>query len=214
MMITLSGYEIFDSLFENMYSAVFKGMRVSDKKPVIVKLLNLEYPSTTDLFSFTHEYEIQAKLTGTAIARAYALEKAANSLAIILEDLGGESVDTIIHRDSFTIEQKLLLAQRMTESLVQTHRQHIIHKDVNPSNFIWNRETDTLKIIDFGIATELTREISPYIYIDRLEGNLAYISPEQTGRMNRPVDYRTDLYSLGVTLYELFTGVVPFNDGD
>ena len=213
-MITLQGYEIFDSLFESQYSAVFKGMRVSDNKPVIVKLLNLEYPSTMDLFSFTHEYEIQAKLTGTAIIRVYALEKAANSLAIIMEDIGGESVDTIMHRDAFTIEQKLHLAQRMTEALVQTHRQHIIHKDVNPSNFIWNRETDTLKIIDFGIATELTREISPYINLDRLEGNLAYISPEQTGRMNRPVDYRTDLYSLGVTLYELFTGLVPFIDGD
>lgn len=213
-MITLHGYQISDTMYKGEHSAIFKGLRISDKKPVIVKFLNSEYPSTTDIFLFRREFEIQAKLTGNAIARVYALEKVANSLAIIMEDINGESVGAIVHRDAFTIDQKLQLALLMTETLIQTHKQHIIHKDVNPSNFVWNRKTDTLKIIDFGIATELAREISPYINIDRLEGTLNYISPEQTGRMNRPVDYRTDLYSLGVTLYEIFTGRLPFTGED
>ena len=82
--------------------------------------------------------------------------------------------------------------------------------DINPSNIIWNPKTDKLQIIDFGISTDLQYEKRDIISPDVLEGTLPYISPEQTGRMNRYIDYRTDLYSLGVTLYELFTGRLPF----
>ena len=85
-----------------------------------------------------------------------------------------------------------------------------MHKDVNPSNFVWNPQTGQVKLIDFGISTVLTRE-NPVVRNPTVgEGTLAYISPEQTGRMNRAMDYRTDLYSLGVTFYELLTGQLPF----
>jgi serine/threonine protein kinase len=112
------------------------------------------------------------------------------------------------------IDEKLSLAIQMTNSLIQLHKENIIHKDVNPSNYIWNSKTNQVKIIDLGISAELIREASQCVNLNVLEGTLDYISPEQTGRINRSVDYRTDLYSLGITFYELFTGQLPFHGDD
>ena len=89
-----------------------------------------------------------------------------------------------------------------------------MHKDLNPSNILWNRETGVLRVIDFGISTELSRETPAILHPNVLEGTLAYMSPEQTGRMNRALDYRTDLYSLGVTFYQLLTTQLPFASQD
>ena len=108
----------------------------------------------------------------------------------------------------------MTLAIQMTRSLGEIHRQNIVHKDINPSNIVWNARTGQLKIIDFGVAMMLAREDPTIKNPDVLEGTLPYISPEQTGRMNRSIDYRTDYYSLGVTLYELLTGKRPFNFSD
>ncbi|MEG4330015.1 serine/threonine-protein kinase PknK, partial [Microcoleus sp. herbarium5] len=108
----------------------------------------------------------------------------------------------------------LQIAIATTEILGQIHSANIIHKDINPSNIVYNPETEQLKIIDFGISTQLTRETPILKNPGLLEGTLAYISPEQTGRMNRTLDYRTDFYSLGVTFYELLTGKLPFDTED
>lgn len=94
------------------------------------------------------------------------------------------------------------------------HASNIIHKDINPANIVFNPETEIIKIIDFGISTQLTRENPTLKNPNVLEGTLAYTSPEQTGRMNRSLDYRTDFYSLGVTFYELLTGQLPFESTD
>ncbi|WP_210407198.1 AAA family ATPase, partial [Hydrocoleum sp. CS-953] len=99
-------------------------------------------------------------------------------------------------------------------TLGQIHAENIIHKDINPANIIYNPKTKQLKIIDFGISTRLTRENPILKNPNVLEGTLAYISPEQTGRMNRGIDYRTDLYSLGATFFQLLTGELPFNTKD
>ena len=93
----------------------------------------------------------------------------------------------------------------------QVHKKGIIHKDINSSNIIYNLENQILKIIDFGISTDLSNEKIQNLSL--VEGTLAYISPEQTGKMNRAIDYRSDYYSMGVTYYEIFTGQLPF-DGD
>jgi predicted ATPase/signal transduction histidine kinase/serine/threonine protein kinase len=109
------------------------------------------------------------------------------------------------------ISSFLSLAIQIADTLGQIHAINVIHKDINPSNIVWNQYSNQLKIIDFGIATRLPRENPSLKNPEHLEGTLAYISPEQTGRMNRSLDYRTDLYSLGITFYELLTGQLPFN---
>lgn len=101
-----------------------------------------------------------------------------------------------------------------TDILGRIHQQQIMHKDINPTNIVWNPETHQVKIIDFGISTELSREQPEIRNPNVLEGTLAYMSPEQTGRMNRAMDYRTDLYSLGATFYHLVTGQLPFEAED
>jgi diguanylate cyclase (GGDEF)-like protein len=213
-LINLPGYQIKEEIFKSNQSTIFHGTRDTDNRPIVVKLLNHEYPSAKELSGFLREYEITDKLIGDGIINVYTLEKYNNSLAIIMEDFGGESITKALKSLKLSLVEKLSLAIQMTNSLIQTHQQNIIHKDVNPTNFVWNLKTNIVKIIDFGISTELTREASQCINLNILEGTLDYISPEQTGRMNRPIDYRTDLYSLGVTFYELFTGLLPFEGED
>ena len=213
-MIHFTGYKIIEEIYKGENSTILRGTRDSDGCPVVIKLLNREYPSAKELSNFIREFEIMNKITQDGIIKAYNLEKYNNSLAIIMEDIGGESVANILKSFEAGIDEKLSLAIQMTNSLIQLHKENIIHKDVNPSNYIWNNRTKQVKIIDFGISAELIREASQCVNLNILEGTLDYISPEQTGRINRPIDYRTDLYSLGITFYELFTGQLPFHGDD
>lgn len=213
-MIQFTGYKVTEEIYNSENSKIFRATRDSDSIPVVIKMLNREYPSAKELSAFIREYEIMNKVTQEGIIKAYSLEKYNNSLAIIMEDIGAESVARVLKSFKAGINEKLSLAIQMTESLIQLHKHNIVHKDVNPSNFIWNINTHQVKIIDFGISAELMRESSQSINLNILEGTLNYISPEQTGRINRPIDYRTDLYSLGITFYELFTGKLPFHGDD
>ncbi|WP_207642419.1 diguanylate cyclase [Pseudobacteroides cellulosolvens] len=214
IMIHLTGYKINEEIFKSNISTIFRGTRVLDNCPVVIKLLNNEYPTEKELSLFKREFEIMEKLEGSGVVKAYSLEKYNNSLAIVMEDVGGDSISKGLRKFEMGLNDKLALSIKITQSLVQVHQKNIIHKDVNPSNFIWNIKTNEVKIIDFGLSTELTREASQFINLNILEGTLNYISPEQTGRINRPIDYRTDLYSLGITFYELFTGQLPFSGID
>ncbi|MGE5670143.1 MAG: ATP-binding protein, partial [Fibrobacterota bacterium] len=214
MVINIPGYTAKETIVSSGTTTIFRGIRLSDSCPVVVKLLNREYPSAKELSVFIREFELLNKIHGDGIIKVFGVEKYQNSLAIILEDIGGQSVDRIVQSANFGVSEKLALAIQMTNSIIQIHQQNIIHKDVNPTNFICNRVTNQVKLIDFGIAAELSREAAQCVNLNVLEGTLDYISPEQTGRINRPVDYRTDLYSLGVTLYELFTGELPFKGDD
>ena len=121
-----------------------------------------------------------------------------------------ELVETEGQRE-IDVSDFISLAILIAEALGKIHTANIIHKDINPANIVWNQTTNQVKMIDFGIASRLPRENPSLKNPEQLEGTLAYISPEQTGRMNRALDYRTDLYSLGVTFYELLTGKLPFD---
>ncbi|MBN2532412.1 MAG: AAA family ATPase [Spirochaetales bacterium] len=208
------GYQIKKQIYKSRYSTICQGSRKSDNAPVIIKFLSKEYPLLEELVRFRREFHIAAGLSGNNIINVYSLEKYNDSLAIIMEDFGGKSVSTILHTHQLSIIDKLTISLKMTEALQQLHQQNIIHMDVNPSNFICNPDSGLLKIIDFGISIEITKERTQSLDLNILEGTLYYISPEQTGRMNRNIDYRTDFYSLGVTFYELFTGQLPLTGDD
>jgi diguanylate cyclase (GGDEF)-like protein len=213
-MVLVKGYSLDQALYEGAQCAVYRGTRDSDGVPVVCKLMSAEYPTSNELSSFRREYEIGTRLRGQGTVGLYALEESGKGLAIVMEDIGAEALDRDASLSRSGLEEKLLVACGIVEALVPVHRAGIIHKDINPSNIVRNRESGIVKIIDFGIAAELARESASIQAMGMLEGTPAYISPEQTGRMNRPMDYRTDFYSLGATLYELFAGRVPFPGGD
>ncbi|MEG4403706.1 serine/threonine-protein kinase PknK, partial [Microcoleus sp. MON2_D5] len=213
-MINLAGYEITNQIHETNNSVVYRGLRKQDNQPVILKFLKQDYPMPASLVRYKQEYEITRNLNLESVPKTYSLERYQNSLAIIFEDCGGKSLKLWLADQKVTLEEFLSTAIKITRALGQIHQHKIIHKDINPSNIIINSTTGLVQIIDFGISTVLTRENPTLKNPNVLEGTLSYISPEQTGRMNRSIDYRTDFYSLGVTFYELLTGQLPCDYND
>jgi PAS domain S-box-containing protein len=213
-MLNLSGYQIHTCLYDSVKTQVYRGIREIDNQAVIIKLLKQEYPTPTELTGYKQEYEILQSLNLDSVAKAYSLEPYQNTVAMILEDFGGSSLKMLMNERSFTLAEFLYIAIQIADSLGHIHAANIIHKDINPSNIVFNPETGQLKLIDFGLASRLTCSNPTLKNPNILEGTLAYMSPEQTGRMNRSLDYRTDFYSLGVTFYELLTKQLPFHDRD
>ncbi len=210
-MNTINNYQIIELLSEGADSLVYRALN-QDNQPVILKILKADYPTALELSRYQQEYEITRSLNSEYVVKAYDLQRYQNSLIILLEDFGGESLKIWMKRRKFTLDESLSIAIKITESLAVIHAANIIHKDINPSNIVYN-PSQQLKIIDFGISI-LECENPLIRNPDRLEGTLAYISPEQTGRMNRAIDYRSDFYSLGVTLYELLTQQLPFETSE
>ncbi|AFZ09940.1 adenylate/guanylate cyclase [Oscillatoria nigro-viridis PCC 7112] len=213
-MLSIPGIAIQKLLYESANSLVYRAIREADRQPLILKLLKESYPTPQELLRYRTEYRITRELKEAGVVQVYDLQKYQNSLVIFVEDFGGESLKIWMQQRKFSLKEFLQIAIAATETLGQIHSANIIHKDINPSNIVFNPATGQLKIIDFGISTQLTREMPTLKNPNVLEGTLAYISPEQTGRMNRSIDYRTDFYSLGVTFYELLTGKLPFETED
>jgi len=209
--IVLPGYQILAQIYESSNSIVYRGIRQVDTQPVILKRLKPDYPTSEELSRYKSEYDITHNWRLAGVIHAYDLLAYQNTLVIILEDIGGESLKLLLNTITFSLIDSLTIALKITDGLKEIHAAHIIHKDINPSNIILNPETGQLKIIDFGIAVRFGKDHDPPQEASKLEGTLAYLSPEQTGRMDCPLDYRTDFYSLGVTLYELLTHHLPFN---
>ncbi|MEG5038830.1 MULTISPECIES: AAA family ATPase [unclassified Microcoleus] len=214
MLATFLSYQMTEKLHESANSIVYRGRRIEDKQPLILKMIKETYPLPEKIALFKREYEITQNFNLPGVVNAYSLENDQHRWVMVLEDFGAKSLDQLIQARQFTLTEFLSLAIQVVNILGQLHQQHVIHKHINPSNIILNQITGQLKLIDFGISTALSRENSTFRNPNFLEGTLAYISPEQTGRMNRDIDYRTDFYSLGVTFYELLTGQLPFPSQD
>ncbi len=213
-MMTILDRQVVAQIYQSANSIVYRSISLIDRQPTILKLLKPGYPTPTELTRYKQEYEIVRSLQIEGVVKAYDLQKYQNTLVMCLEDFGGESLDVLLNSSNFTLSEFLDIAIKIAEILSQIHAANIIHKDLNPSNLVFNPTTGQLKIIDFGISTVFTRENTPIKHPNLLEGTLAYMSPEQTGRMNRSLDYRTDLYSLGATFYQLLTQRLPFETTD
>jgi len=209
-MIQITGYQIIERVYESSNSLVYRGIEQTGARPVILKLLKQDYPNREELIRYEQEYNITRNLKMADVITAYDLIKYQNSLVIVLEDFGGQSLDIILKKCTFSIQEFLEISIKITTALEEIHNSNIIHKDINPSNIVYNQATKELKIIDFGISIVLPKEKPTLKNPNTVEGTLAYISPEQTGRTNLFLDYRSDFYSLGVTFYELLTNNKPF----
>jgi PAS domain S-box-containing protein len=217
-MITLPGIAIHSKIYESLASLVYRGTREQDNCAVIAKVLKQDYPSPQELTRYRQEYEITRFLNIEGVVKAYSQQDYQRTLVFLLEDFGGESLEYWMRQQPdfspMPLPTFLRLAIAITDTLGKIHAAHVIHKDINPGNIVFNPKTGVIKIIDFGIATRFSRTNPTFKSLHLLEGTPAYLSPEQTGRMNRMLDYRTDFYSLGVTFYELLTGQLPFPTND
>ncbi|MEG5083757.1 AAA family ATPase [Microcoleus sp. AT8-B4] len=213
-MISLPDITIVSQIYESANSLVYRGILKSNQQPLILKLLKEDYPTPAELYRYQQEYEITRLLNLEETIKAYELRKYDNTQLMLLEDFGGESLKILLDSRPLGLPEFLHLAIQITDALGKVHQKKVIHKDINPSNIVLNPQTGQIKIIDFGLSTILCQENPSLTSPNLLEGTLAYISPEQTGRMNRSLDYRTDFYSLGVTFYELLTNQLPFESVD
>ena len=213
-MNALPGYKITEVVQLGVKSIIYRAVRESDGASVIIKIINTEYPTIEEITRLRHEYTISSNLQLEGIVKPHSLEKYKNSFALVLEDCGGQSLKHHLAGKNIEIQKFLPLAIKVSQTLGEVHQNQIIHKDIKPSNIIISPDFKQVKITDFSMATRLSREVHQNSNTTVLEGTLAYISPEQTGRMNRDLDYRTDLYSLGITFYEMLTGELPFNSTD
>ncbi|MUL38823.1 PAS domain S-box protein [Gloeocapsopsis dulcis] len=217
-MITLPGITIYSKIYESLASLVYRGIREQDDCAVIAKVLKQDYPSPQELTRYRQEYEITRFLNIEGVVKAYSQQDYQRTLVLLLEDFGGESLECWMRQQldfcPVPLSVFLNMAIAITDTLGKIHAAHVIHKDINPGNIVFNPRTGVVKIIDFGIATRFSRTNPTFKSLHLLEGTPAYLSPEQTGRMNRMLDYRTDFYSLGATFYELLTGQLPFPTSD
>ncbi|MGL5060995.1 MAG: protein kinase domain-containing protein, partial [Microcoleus sp.] len=218
-MLKLSGYEIIEQIYAGSQTLVYRGRRLSDcqesdRQKVVIKQLNNPYPSFNQLLQFRNQYTIAKNLELTGIIRPYSLESAGNSYALVMEDCGSVSLRDYTRDRRLAIAEVLEIAVQVAQILHELHQNRVIHKDIKPANILIHPETKQVKLIDFSIASLLPKETQEIKNPNVIEGTLAYLAPEQTGRMNRGIDYRSDYYALGVTLFELLTGQLPFRSTD
>lgn len=213
-MVAISDYEVLEKLYEGRRSLVCRAQNTTMQQSFILKLMQAEYPSLEELGRYRLEYDIINRLETDGVVQAYELIPHQNGLVLVLEDFGGESLQALLQTQRFALVEFLELAIVLTDILGRIHAANVIHKDINPANILLNPQSRQVKLIDFGNSTVLSRENPSIRNPNVLEGTLPYLSPEQTGRMNRALDYRTDFYSLGATFYEVLTGTPPFVVGD
>ena len=210
----ISGYSITEKLYTGSRTAVYRAQPENQQHQVVIKVLQHEYPSFSELVQFRNQYTIAKNLDIPGIVRPLSLEPWRNSFALVMEDSGSISLKEYSQDKYLDWLEVLTIALQLTEILHHLANNRVVHKDIKPANILIHPNTGTVELIDFSISSLLPKEIQELKNPNVLEGTLAYLAPEQTGRMNRGIDYRTDFYNLGVTLYELLTGELPFECED
>src|SRR5262249_42295571 len=193
-----------------------RGWRLDDngnRRAVLLVAPAAGHPSRTKFDRLTHEYELKDELDEAWAARPLALMRDAGRTVLVLDDPGCEPLGRLLG-GPMGIGRFLRLAIAVTSVLGKLHQRGLVHKDIKPANILLNEATGEVRLTGFGIASRLPREHQSPEAPEFIAGTLAYMAPEQTGRMNRSIDSRTDLYALGVTLYEMLTGSLPFTASD
>jgi PAS domain S-box-containing protein len=171
------------------------------------------HPTVSSIDRLTHEYELKEYIDSEWALRPVEFVRERELPMLVVEYAGGEPLSHILQRP-ITIDDFLRLATNLSVALDQAHKRGLVHKDLKPANVLVDRATGRVWLTGFGLATRLLRERQTPEPPEFIAGTLAYMAPEQTGRMNRSIDSRSDLYSLGVTFYEMLTGVLPFSASD
>jgi predicted ATPase/transcriptional regulator with GAF, ATPase, and Fis domain len=199
---------------ENQEFILYRGLpKQADGSPVLLLTPTQKHPRLETLAKLKHEYTLKEELDSSWAARPRELSLYNGQPGLLLEDPGGKPLHRLI-QGAMELKQFLRLSIGLAAALTHLHEQSLIHKDLNPSNVLSEVATGHAWLMGFGIASRLSRERQSPEPPELISGTLAYMAPEQTGRMNRSIDSRSDLYSLGVTLYEMLTGSLPFTASD
>ncbi|MFT7220654.1 MAG: PAS domain S-box-containing protein, partial [Candidatus Azotimanducaceae bacterium] len=211
-MISPPGYTDLKLVHQGVTNLVYAGVRSKDGVDVILRQLRPELDSPQLSARLHQEYELLNSIRSVFVIKPIELIDTEDSPILVTEALVGRTLDEIITERAVGVEEAAVIGCLIAGAIDDLHTANIVHRDINPANIVFDPEKPSLKLIDFGLST------SGYLVkaeVNRtLEGSLSYLSPEQTGRMNRSIDYRTDFYSLGVTLYQLLTNRLPFDSSD
>jgi PAS domain S-box-containing protein len=204
---------VFETLRSDQEFVLYRGRNIEDASQILMLAPATVNPSPIILRRLEHEYSLRQTLDPAWSARPIAMASLWDRVVLVLEDPGGVLLDQLVGQP-LELTSWLHLAIGLTMAIDQLHRRSIIHKDIKPTNVVVNSETGQCWLTGFGIASRLPRERQSPEPPEIIAGTLAYMAPEQTGRMNRSIDFRSDLYALGVTLYQMLTGALPFTASD
>ncbi|MES2295770.1 MAG: AAA family ATPase [Pseudomonadota bacterium] len=210
----IPGYTSTDELFRNAYCVIYQATELRSGHAVLVKLPAPDAPALEASMRIRLEYAILQKLGRRGVLAPQTLIERDGVIALVYEHFGGETLERYAGHGALGLGDFFGVAMQLAEVLGAIHRHDVIHRDIHTGAILIDPHSKQVRLADFGLASQLSREHQPVVSPQVLEGSLAYISPEQTGRMNRVIDYRSDFYSLGVTLYRLLTGVLPFSAPD
>ena len=222
-MLEFPGYVLTEKIFESPEKIFFRGFRRGDHHPVLVRTPGTPFPTIYDRANYKFEFELAARLGLDGLLKPLGLETSHNGLALITEDFGGRLLEARTFFDKYGLEGFMSVAIQLAETLGRFHRGRVIHRNIKPRNILLDEKALTARMIGFLVATPRSGDNSfdwretrsgENLSTDLYSGNLPYFSPEQTGRIDRPVDHRSDLYSLGLTFYEMLTGSLPFASDD
>ena len=213
-MISVPGYKQIELLNQGPHSIVYSGSRSQDNQAVILRQLRPELTTPELVSRQQREYELLREFDSPFVIKPFELVEAGGASVLVTEKPIGMPLIDFVEAGSLSILEAAKIGQLIASAIDDLHGYNVVHKDINPANVIYDRDNSGIKLIDFGISTAISPNHIKPESSRMLEGNLAYLSPEQTGRMNRTIDFRTDFYSLGVTLYQLLTGKLPFASED
>ena len=215
-MTEISGYRIKEKLSEDSISFYYRAVReqgFSNPATVIIRTPKRDDPDVKDRAKLQNEYEVTKDLDTENVLKPLELFTQDSRLALIFEDFNATPLSNLIDSGNVALEHMLRVAIRLSDILGELHGKKIIHKNIKPQNILIDTTTWQTKLTGFDIASLYSGESATQV-ADTVEGTLAYMSPEQTGRMNRVIDYRSDLYALGTVFYEMLTGGPPFREED
>ncbi len=210
----LAGYRIVERLHTGQRFEVFRAQRASDGRSVIVKTSRQKTPSPRDLDILRREHEIGSAIVAPHVIEYLALSPYRHGVFLVSEDFSGIALAELIPEDGMPLAELASIAQELVRGLGAIHQHQIVHKDINPGNIVCNRDTGVVKYIDFSIASRFDAIAEQPLDPNRVEGTLAYLAPEQSGRLDSAMDHRADFYSLGATLYHMICGRPPFDSDD
>lgn len=213
-MLPIAGYEIESVLHRSQQRCVLRAVRRSDGAAVVIKTLSADHPEPRAAAGLRHEFDVLERLREVdGVIRAHGLQPYGHgNVALVLEPFGQSLATRLasLPRGRLPLAEVLDIGVAVAQTLARVHALDVVHKNIEPRSLLVG-EAGATRLIDFGIASELSRERQQNVLSLGAAGALPYLSPEQTGRMNRELDYRSDFYSLGVTLFELMTGELPYH---